>query len=261
MTIWVLVPFWRRHALTRVVLNHLRKVSRIAADRWGVDFRIQTVGSEGKVSETLAEDCDVHAHIEHKNQPLGTKINAGGHEIWKRHPDAMMVLGSDDLITPGYVRVVSNALIEGHGCIGFADIAFYDLETRATVHWANTWTQTHAMQPVGAGRTWAAGALDVAQGRLWQPSRDHGLDTDSWCRLKRWREHHSVCRFAMDEEADIAVCDVKGGGENIWAFSRIKRSLGVHASNAEVDFLDLPKGWMAKTFGAHVMQQLEMVLS
>lgn len=85
------MAIYQRHELTKIVLDYYRGL--------GIDLII--AGSEGVISQDLAKGFK---YIEVANSPLTYKNNAMLKAVQKYEHDAVVLLGSDDLICPQTVE-------------------------------------------------------------------------------------------------------------------------------------------------------------
>lgn len=90
----VLVPFYKRHRLTKLCFKRLKSQSK------KLGFEVVVAGSEGEESKKLAKGLH---YIEVPNQPLSNKLNALLNEC--REFDGVIVLGSDNFISDSIIKM------------------------------------------------------------------------------------------------------------------------------------------------------------
>ena len=166
-----LVPLWRRHELARIVLSRLH--------RQGIP--VVCVGSEGETSERLARECGAD-YIEADNSPLGGKFNAGLAHARRAEPDAVLVLGSDNLVTDEYLAALRRLVAAGHDYIGLRDGYVYEHEWDHLVHWPG-YIGIREGEPLGSGRCFSRQLLDRLNWELWDDLAERGLDWTTTARM------------------------------------------------------------------------------
>ena len=109
----VLTALWKRRQVSSLVLRHTAALAgAVAAERGGKAVLV-AVGSEPTGSDEEAWERemgweDVYA----PNSPLGTKWNAGMQSLRGR-ADAVMCIGSDDLVSRGVVEAAWDHVVSG----------------------------------------------------------------------------------------------------------------------------------------------------
>ena len=103
------------------------------------------------------------------NQPLSHKWQTGLAALRFRIPDAdaVMVLGSDDFFTPGFLQAGREALAAGEIAVGPQAVWMLDRASGCLGLWKGE---------VGTGRFLARAALDAADWKLWTVPKRMGLD-------------------------------------------------------------------------------------
>ena len=159
---------------------------------------------------------------EKNNFPVGAKWMFGLDWL-RRHSsfDAVMILGSDDFVTPAYIEVCKSLIASGADFIYLKNAYFHDAQSGEMI-------KGHAKR-LGLGRCISMNLVERMNGHLWSPGLNSGLDGDMWQRVG---QVGGVNRVALDmqDEIGIAGLDVKTG-ENIWSYAHIKENL----INVQVD--------------------------
>jgi len=106
----IVIPIWQRWELTLEVLSHYRDVSQQLADT--IDVRVLAVGSEGEVSRGVAESAGVD-YFEADNEPLWQKYDAGFLEARREAPDAVALVGSNDVFDAVCFSRAMSAIVAG----------------------------------------------------------------------------------------------------------------------------------------------------
>lgn len=145
---------------------------------------------------------------------LSDKWNHACERTREMEPDAVMVLGSDDLVTRDYVRRVSEM---GRDYIVPVDLHYYDTAT-GRLAWCRH-------DRVGAGRVIGRGHLDATDFKPWKPHMDQPD--------KALHFHDAV--YVRDTD----ILDIKDG-ENIFSFDA---AVGNARESKDVDV-----SWLAETY-------------
>tara|TARA_R110000772_G_scaffold158171_1_gene269409 strand:- start:5 stop:829 length:825 start_codon:yes stop_codon:yes gene_type:complete len=156
-----IIAIYQRHDLTKIVLDYYRKLSK----KYG--FKIVVAGSEGRISKDLAKGL---IYIETPNEPLTSKNNAMMQKAKEFNPDAVVLLGSDDLICENVIRWYYE--LNTDKVMGFADIYFYSTEHKITSY-------LHLDKHFGAGRYYPKTVLDKCNWNAWSGKLNKGCDNNS----------------------------------------------------------------------------------
>lgn len=222
----VLTCLWKRHALSARVLARYQAIRETLRGR--VEVLLFAVGSEGDASRRIAEDHGFH-YTEHANDPLGAKWNAGLAAIRGHDVDAVLIVGSDDLLDAGYFERCAAALQAGYTFIGLRDFYLFDLATLRLCYWPGYAEGSGRFgEPIGLGRCLHRVLLERSDWRLWEDALNAGLDSSMMQRLaQRYASDAATMRVAVlsCRTHGIPAVDVKSG-ENIWSFSQMIEGLG-----------------------------------
>lgn len=157
-----ITPIWRRHDLTKVVLSYLKTFQR----EYG--FRVIVGGSEGKESEVLAKEQGFK-YVELENYPVSQKNNSLMLEAKKDDPDAVVILGSDDLISKGALEYYCKLIEQKAECVTFNDLYFYSAKYQVMSYYKSSRT--------GIGRYFSKKAMEKVSYRAWSNiGANKGLD-------------------------------------------------------------------------------------
>ena len=151
------MAIYQRHELTKIVLDYYRGL--------GIDLII--AGSEGVISQEVAKGFK---YIEVPNSPLTYKNNAMLKAVQKYEHDAVVLLGSDDLICPQTVEFYKH--LQTDKVFGFSDIYFYSTEHRQLGY-------LELDKHFGAGRFFPKSVLEKCNYKAWQRQLDRGCDTET----------------------------------------------------------------------------------
>lgn len=219
----LLTCVWKRHSLTALVLDYYAALRASTADR--IDWTMVAVGSEGATSRNLAEGRGF-TYVEHANEPLGAKWNAGLRPLQQVRPEAVIIVGSDDLVPAAAMEHYLRALDEGARFIGFTDMFFYDAPTHRMLYWPG-YQGARAGETVGCGRCVHREFLDEVGWQLWHDERNSGLDRSMMERFAALSPGSmtSAHRLLSGRDLGVALIDIKSD-TNMWSFDQTAAAPG-----------------------------------
>ncbi len=170
--IGILSCFWRRESLNKIFLQHLNYLRENL--RHKLEIMPLIVGSEGLESKNICRDFNVN-YIEHPNNPLSKKWDAGINFFKNKGIDGLIILGSDDFISESILKFYSFILDEGVQISGFTDAYFFDLKSEGNlIHWkgyggkANLGGQPDRLcETIGMARLISAEFLEKINYSIW----------------------------------------------------------------------------------------------
>lgn len=215
----LLTCVWRRPALTGMVLGAYRRIQEILAP--ALDLHLLAVGSEGEASRWLSEENGFD-YLEHPNNPLSYKWNAGVIATRSYDPDGVVIVGSDDLISANAFPLMAEKLAGGVDFFGISDLYFFDVTTRRLGHWAGYGDVYPDRQgePIGCGRSFSRNLLERTGWNLWPSDGGHEIKLDN-VSLRFLGSHGFRPHSATMEELGIRAVDVKVG-PNLTPFQRYR---------------------------------------
>lgn len=168
----ILTCVWKRHELSRLFFSYYEGLGKkLSPD---IDIQIIAVGSEGETSRSVCEGDGVH-YLEHPNQPLSDKWQAGLDFARSFDFDALVILGSDDFICEGSFRFYSKQVSKGALFLGFQDCYLHDFSTQKTIYWKGygaagvPQSQPHRVgETIGLGRVLRRELLEFMDFDLWK---------------------------------------------------------------------------------------------
>ena len=227
MTFGILTTLWKRHAIARIVLEHYAHL-----DLSPVHSVRLAVGSEGDVSRSLAEQAGWE-YLEHDNLPLSDKWNAGMAALRDR-VDAVLIVGSDDIMTANAIRLSLSHIDLGADVVGLKDLYYYDTRNRQAYY-----GERH--NP-GAGMIATSDVLDRVNWQPWDLGLNRYLDKSF---TNRMQTKAYPCKFkyiqnCREQAADLV--DIKTD-TNMWSVEQLAEATGrvysVDSSVFENTFPDL----------------------
>jgi hypothetical protein len=216
----LLTAVWKRPALTRLVLSTYQRAREELAPE--IDLRLLAVGSEGEDSRSLRGDCGFD-YVEHANEPLSYKWNAGVQAARDHDPDGIVIVGSDGLLSTSTFGAHARKLQEGQDFFGFRDLYFFDPIRRRLGYWGgyeHSPQKDRAGEPIGSGRCFSRRLLDRMDWNLWprEPRVNNLLDRLCLNFAKVHGFRPSAWRL---EELGVRAVEIKLG-PNITAFDTIE---------------------------------------
>jgi hypothetical protein len=225
MRIALITTLWRRHDLTKIVLNYYRQFPNL---------ELICVGSEGEKSKQLAEGWH---YIEHKNFPVSEKHNQALKNAKDLNVDGVVLIGSDDLMSKELFTFYQTLDKNCPNVIGFEDSHIYYTETKELFHY----TGLVFKQTVGTGRFFSKYVLDRCGWELWDNNLNRGLDTNCTNKLKKMSIFETVYKLS---DINGFFVDIKHT-ENITKFGGFGDRLN------QIDFKI-----MAKKLGKKVVEEI-----
>lgn len=198
----------------------------------GVEVVGLAVGSEGATSRAIAEEAGFR-YIEHPNRPLGRKWNAVSREAQKYDPDALMVLGSDDVVNTKYVEGAMEVIRNGADYTCITNGYMYDWTTGYLIF-------LKANVVIGSGRVFSRRLCDMLDWELWSDDREQTMDADTDLRIRQRFPESDGFVFEPCLVGDILIVKEQstddGDGENIWSFQHVaRRTVWLPAKFEDVD--------------------------
>lgn len=215
----LLTCMWKRRALTRFVFDWYEHLADSMGDV--VRMTLHVAGSEGAVSRELAEGRGFH-YVEVPNHPLGAKWNAGLASIRPHMPDAVLFIGSDDLLNRTVIEAYAQYLRRGARFLGVLDLYVFDHASRLFAYWPG-YKGLHEGETAGLARLIHREYLDRVDWRLWRDKLENGLDHDMIETLAPVMgsadavQRHHIFRSPANGFAPV---DVKTH-ENLWSFRHL----------------------------------------
>ena len=190
----LVICVYKRHDLERIVIENFKKQSQ----KFG--FEIVIVGSEGVLSQKLAEGCH---YVECENFPVSKKHNTGLEKAKELNAKGVILMGSDDIVSDSYFEFIEQFNEQTSELIGLKDLYFYSTKTKKLGHWKG---YTDKSTTVGAGRYFSRAILEKMNWQLWSENRNRGLDTDC---LRKLNKKGITERIYSMEDSGVFLVDIK----------------------------------------------------
>ena len=163
----MLTCVWKRPKLTKIILSYYSKLKKEIKST--VNLELVAVGSEGNKSKEICEGAGFH-YFEHENQPMSNKWQYGLKMTKKYDPDAVIIMGSDDIITKEIINFYVEKINSGHLLVGMKDFYIYESYLKKLAHWRGygKLNDAHRMdETIGLGRCLARPLLDKIEFDVW----------------------------------------------------------------------------------------------
>lgn len=218
LRISLLTCVWQRPELTDFVLGCYAALRDELKD--GMELDLLAAGSEGAASRRRVERHGFR-YVECGNRPLGRKWNVGLAALRSSSPDAVAIVGSDDLLNARYFELVAAGLRRGYDLFGLMDLFYLDLRSETLVHWPG-YHNVRIGETVGLGRCLSRRLLDRFDWCLWEDDLDSALDRSMTSRVLPVVSQSGDFRSAAFRcrEFGVSAIDVKSD-VNIWSFAQM----------------------------------------
>ena len=171
----ILTTIWKRRELTSAFLAHINFLKEELPE-FHIDCLV--VGSEGDETRQMVISSG-NQYLEHPNLPLSEKWDAGLKFSENFDPDAVIILGSDDFISPETIRELVGRISRGWLMTGLMDMHVLDSKSNQLFHWNGySVSAPHRMwETIGLGRCLSRKLLEKVDFSLWGSEQiDRGLD-------------------------------------------------------------------------------------
>ncbi len=163
MNLVIVTTIWQRPLLTATVLSWYQKLRHSVRDK--IHIELLAAGSEGEASKTLAESNGWN-YVEAPNAPLSLKWNHAAIAARTFQPDAILFVGSDDIIDDVCLLGATSAMCHA-SFFGLLDLWFLDLDEHHRLgYWAG-YNNYRIGEPHGVARTIRRDLLDELEWCFW----------------------------------------------------------------------------------------------
>lgn len=194
----ILTALWKRPEISEISLRNNSRLDSIISvlSRDDCNF-IENYRNASKYGEV----CVIN------NYPLGRKFNFGLKKALELEWDNLIVVGSDDLISPKAFEKYDDSDVQG-----FSGFHIWDTKTGRL-----KWNSGNGFQAIGAGRRFKRDVLERLSWDLWDNNINRGLDTSSVKTLG----YHRIEERIIDSKGKPYIVDMKSD-VNIWAFDDLQ---------------------------------------
>ncbi len=188
------IPCFGRFPLVEVNVKRLYEVNKI--------HKVILIGHEPNIKKIADQTGSIF--VNHKNNPLGRKWNAGFEEARKLNPDAILFVGSSDLISSNWLPTASKYLND-YDLIGTLGCHLLDIHTvngRRLVHWPGYGHGVRAEEPIGIGRVISSRVLDKINWKPFDDTRDNSMD---WFMYDAVLKHSGKVKIMTEDVYAMAI--------------------------------------------------------
>lgn len=207
MRLGILTAAWRRARVTAAVLGYYAGLSVPGLDV----VRVCAVSPGGETPRV-----EGWHYVQAPNEPLSGKWNAGMAHMQAMDVDAVMIVGSDDLVSTGYITDALSMLggRRPAGIVLFDTVHFYEVTTGACYR--------ACPQRLGAGRVLSAELLRRLDWQPWPADMNRRLDGGMDSRLRPALAMRPRLRTAtLRATPGRIIIDLKTP-ENMWSFESMR---------------------------------------
>lgn len=224
----IVTTLWQRHALTKFVLDHYASL-----EISGVDKRLVAIGSL-QSGDTLSRDIALErgfAYVDAANSPLTEKWNAGVASLRDDDIDALVIVGSDDLLTRAYLERACDMISDGRDYVSATGLYFFEAHKRQALYTSDPTIR------IGAGRVVSREALERLDYKLWPLRLDRAVDNSQ--HLHFAKHGFDLSYLDTSRDSDAALVDIKTRA-NIWSFEQMKASVTSTSVDSDEIFQRFP---------------------
>lgn len=162
------IPAFGRFPLLRYNIERLYKVNGI--------YKVIVTGHEPEVQKICA--ATGAEFVQHRNRTLGLKWNKAFQEAKKHNPDAVLFVGSSDLISKDWLTLASKYLND-YDMIGKLGCHLLDINSvngMRLLDWPGYQIGPRAQETIGIGRVISARILNKFNWRPFNDAKDNSMD-------------------------------------------------------------------------------------
>lgn len=186
----VIIPFYKRHDLTKLCFDRIKRQSK------RLKFDVIVAGSEGKESRDIAKDLK---YIEVENK-LGKKLNSLLSQC--KDYDGVIVLGSDNFMSDSIIKMYQEIDCTKEVYYSFDDIYIYSAKYRKII---SDFDYTRAGNGIGVARLYTKPTLKKMSYQVWDAKRRSGLDRSATERCKKNGIEHIRLKLGKHYLFDVKI--------------------------------------------------------
>lgn len=208
----VISAMWGRDELAALMLDNLSLRKRELEKR--MRLSVVVAHSEGMRTQRLIESRGaIAAPI--ANKPLGRKWQTAMNRARTLNPDAVIVLGSDNIVNVQLLRCWAAQFELGRDYVGLRDALQFNPHRGTLIHWPGyvapkkQGKPDRSGEPIGSSRAFSRRLLDVMDGQIWDQNANRGLDFSTTLRLNEIRHDRLILR---QTDGDMRHLGIKVSG-------------------------------------------------
>jgi len=165
---------YKRPELTDYVLNYYKDIKTKIEHL--CNLHMICIGSDGEIGKSIAKKNGFE-YIEYQNNPVSQKHNFAAQSCKKYNPDAVIYVGSDDIMSIEFFIFYIGLIKNGYDFCGITDIYFLTKDRLG--YWSGyPKTSSRFGEPIGPGKLYSRVLMDKLNWRPWGDENwDRKLDT------------------------------------------------------------------------------------
>ncbi|WP_290485725.1 hypothetical protein, partial [Idiomarina sp. UBA3162] len=167
----VITAVWKREKLTKIFYDYYLKLKYQLENTCEINLLV--IGSEG-IASASAVDRFGGRYIEAPNSPLNEKWQAGVEVLRKQSFDAVIIVGSDDFLSPSVFKSYAELYKQGANVVGFIDGHFFNTSTNEMLFWGGYGGPKRDLgmpervgESIGMGRLLSREVLELLDYNVW----------------------------------------------------------------------------------------------
>lgn len=152
-----------------------------------------------------------------ENKPLGLKWQHGVSTALQLGADPVIILGSDDMLSPNFVNHACGLLSQGYDFIGFKRYYVLRNKKKFTIDYKPE-------QPIGGGRVYSAKLLKHIGGKIFAPL-DRKLDDYGWNQVLKSQMKYLLIKDLVSNP--LSVTAIKGSWKMMNPFNQYHPNLHI----------------------------------
>lgn len=204
----ILTALWKRPALSEIVLGHYCSMRDEILVAHNILLYVNVVVSPDDV---IRYNSSID-YVKAPNHPLSNKFNSGLWAISRQLDyDAVMVVGSDDLVNARYIIGAVELIKAGADVVLPFGVHILDLPKREAIFIPRA--------TPGVGRVYGRELLDKVGWNLWVPGRNRELDSSTFIVINP----HDPRIETLSTFGERTIIALKGQ-ENLWSAESLRQS-------------------------------------
>jgi len=215
MRIGVLTAVYERPLMTKLFYMAVDRLR----DQWEPHEVVAYVAGDDPKHRDLAEQYG-HVWCEVPNQPLGAKLNESSRAAFRDGVDYVLVMGSDDLLSPALADRVLRVMDMGVRYAGLRSLRIIQPMFSLAGEVVMQRNPRRRHEPQGPGRILSGKVLAELAGCLWYPLHRKGLDWSMQQQIAQ-RTRGAVPDLLLSGTDESFLVDVKTP-TNMWDYDHVE---------------------------------------
>lgn len=241
MNIVIHIPVWKRPEILEICKAGL---NRICEELPSHEIRCVFIDSPEDETRNRLDVSTAEwpfLHYEALNSPLSNKLNYGMYKIKGLNPDAVIFLGSDNILSTSYLKECIGLLKQGFDFIGSQDLHILDSRTKELIYFPG-YSGQRAGLTLGAGRCFYKRLLDAVGWMPWPNGLEKYMDNGMSEKLAGIKYKKAIIQgrkrqtWVLDIKSDTNISPMPTAGRGYIArdWEKWKRNL----SDKEIELIE-----------------------